>query len=424
MENCIENKHQEGKAHIQGIMKKKGQINIIDGKFDCTLGVITHVSHWLDENGEPISYEPYAREIRIWADLFSKVEVLAPRGEGAPQGNLAIYDRSNISWIPVDYANEVGWKYTLTRAYQLPKLTIMIAKFILTHQVIQPRSPGHPGFVGNILSRIFRKPSITKFAGYFGYFPGERLTSICERAFLSLPSKTNRVLVYGKARRNHFVSFFPALMSDEEIKKAERISQNKNWDTEKIHIVSVGRLSPYKDFDLAIKGLGELHRNRPDLAWDFTLVGGGEIQSELEKLCEENNIRQKVTFTGALPFSKVQDIYANAHLLIMPGKREGWPKTICEAWAHYCIPVAAASCLVPEIVRDGENGFLFNPDPESLGDNLADILQSDLEKLKFISMKAHEYAYEISLKNFQMRLADIIESLLTSMGHSIERVEK
>jgi glycosyltransferase involved in cell wall biosynthesis len=400
-------------------MKNGNQINVVDGKYNCALGVITHVDHWLNQNGEPICYEPYAREIRIWADLFSKVDVLAPRGEGAPRGALAAYEKANISWIPVEYANAVGWKYTLTRAYQLPRLTINIAKFILAHDFVQPRSPGHPAFVGNVIARLFRKPSITKYAGYFGYFPGERLTSISERVFLSMPTQTNRVLVYGKAKRKHFVSFIPALMSEAEINMAESISQNKKWDTEKIHIVSVGRLSPYKDFDLAINGLGELYRIRPDLSWDYTLVGGGELRKDLEELCEKNKIRDRVTFTSALPFNQVQEIYANAHFVIMPGTREGWPKTIAEAWAHFCIPIVAASLLSLDIINNSENGFLFNPDPKSLAVLLANILQRERDELKFVSQKAHNNVHALSMERFRDRLTDIIEDLQKNMGYSI-----
>lgn len=403
------------------IMSNNKQIKVVDGKYDCTLGVITHVEHWMDQNGEPICYEPYAREIRIWADLFSKVDVLAPRGEGVPHGILAKYDKSNIFWLPTDYANATGWKYTLTRAYQLPGLSLNIAKFIHTHQFIQPRSPGHPGFVGNILSRLIKKPSITKYAGYFGYFPGERLTSILERAFLSIPTHTNRVLVYGKARKKHFVSFIPALMSEAEINIAKIISQNKKWDTEKIHIVSVGRLSPYKDFDLAINGLGELYRSRPDLAWEYTLVGGGDLQEKLEDLCGKNKIRDRVTFTGSLTFNEVQQIYAKAHFVIMPGMREGWPKTVAEAWAHFCIPIVADSLLTPDIINNSENGFLFNPDPKSLGVLLINLFQLRRDELELISKQAHDNVHDLSLERFRKRLADTIEDLLQSMGYTFVR---
>jgi glycosyltransferase involved in cell wall biosynthesis len=387
------------------------QIELCQEKYNHRLGIITHVPHWINGDGIPICYEPYAREIRIWADLFTHVDVLAPRGEGDPQKSLAAYGRPNITWCPVNYPNDVGLIYTLRRAILFFPLSLHVIKFIQTHNVIQPRSPGHLGFLGNLFSRILNKPSITKWAGYFGYYKGERLTSIIERVLLSLPSKTNKVLVYGKARKKHFISFIPALMNSEEISYAEQITDIRKWMSMKITFLSVGRLLSVKDFDLAVRGLGELEVMNPSLDWEFLLVGDGDQRSYLEELCHSFKISNKVKFLGSLPFSKVQKMYATAHYLIMPGTREGWPKTIGEAWAHYCIPICVSSCLVPEIIQDGINGFLFNADPKSFAEVVSKILKLDNEYLMAFAQKSHNQVNELSMDNFKTRLQMILKDV-------------
>jgi len=129
----------------------------------------------------------------------------------------------------------------------------------------------------------------------------------------------------------------------------------------------------------------------------------------LEELCRHYGILNKVKFLGALPFNKVQEIYAESHFLIMPGTREGWPKTLGEAWAHYCIPLAVSSCLVPEIILEGQNGFLFEPDPKSLAQLLLTVLGLDKNELMVLSQRSHENVHDISLENFESRLKIILQ---------------
>jgi colanic acid/amylovoran biosynthesis glycosyltransferase len=195
-------------------------------------------------------------------------------------------------------------------------------------------------------------------------------------------------------------------MSSEELQQAREISADRRW-VSPWQILSVGRLVPVKGFDLAIRALGELRRNRPELDWNFTLVGDGTARQSLEALARECGIADWTTFTGALPFQQVQEHYAAAHVAIMPGIKEGWPKIIAEAWAHGTIPVAASAGLVPWILQDENAGVVFKPNPAALADALARLLQSPL-RMHEMSEGLYCHADELSLEQFQARLERVL----------------
>lgn len=384
--------------------------------FDKTLFVLAQVPHWTGPDGTPWAYEPYVREMRIWADLFAKVEICHPAGSGVMKGNLAPYDRANVLLRPVEYPLSTGAPGALRRLVALPRLFRAAYGGIIGSDLVLLRSPAHFGLIGAFLSRALRRPSVTKWAGENGAFSGERLPSRVDRLLQGIRSDLNPVLVYGAPRRAHHIEFLPALMSRDEIGLAQSLSSRRSagppWN-----ILSVGRLIPVKGFDLALSGLALLRRSDASLAWRYTLVGEGEARGRLEALAADLGIGDRVRFTGALPFGRVQELYAESHVVIMPGTKEGWPKVIAEAWAHGAVPVAARAGLVPHILRKPDSGVVFDADPASLARALKDLL-ADQESFEQFSSRARPWADELSLEQFRVRLEEVLRTRFALDGRT------
>jgi len=372
-------------------------------RFAKRLGVITHVPHWLSD-GRPLAYEPYVREMDVWSRLFEKVVVVAPRDDGPPTGNQAVYAGDNVEWRPVRYS--MGWTGLARwhRLAQMPAMAAALNRLLTDCDVVLLRSPGHPALVGRILARVRRRPTITKWAGFFGAFEGERLPSRVERRMVQRDRWP--VLVYGNAPLPHLVPFSPALMTEVELDHAAALGRTKNWSPP-WKILSVGRVLPVKGFDLALAGLGQLRTRAPHLDWQYTLVGDGPALAELRANAERRGIADRVTFTGALPFSAAQAHYGAAHIVIMPGVKEGWPKPIAEAWAHGALPVAAAAGIVPWIIEEGGVGTTFPPTADGLYDALRDHLEQP-DALAEEASRGFVAARHLSLEAF----ADNLERVL------------
>ncbi len=375
-------------------------------RFKVKLGVLGSPSQWKGPDGDTWAYEPYVREMQIWADLFAEVEVCGHTGEGPMVGNLAPYGKENIvvKWIP--YTQDEGFSGARRRLFRLPGLIWECRKTILESDFVFLRSPSHFGLVGAVLVRLMKRGSITKWAGENAAYAGERIPSRLNRIIEALPSRRHFTLVYGEPRRPHHISFLPALMTVEELALGRRISGNRVWEPP-WKILCVGRLSRPKNFELAIRGLGELKHRSPEIPWTFTMVGEGVERQNLQDLVTQYDIADRVTFTGALSFTEVQSYYGAAHVVIMPGVKEGWPKIIAESWAHGAIPVAARAGLVPWILKEESSGVVFDPAPEALAAALSRLL-SDPSRLPAMSQQMYSYAGEISLEQFKRHLEAVL----------------
>jgi glycosyltransferase involved in cell wall biosynthesis len=138
-------------------------------------------------------------------------------------------------------------------------------------------------------------------------------------------------------------------------------------------VVLVGRLSPRKGSDVAIRAV-HLLRARGYPA-ELTLVGsvfpGYEwFEEELRSLAGDTG---SVVFAGFRP--SVWDSFAAADIAIVPSRVEPFGNVAVEAMlAERPVVVSAAQGLV-EIVRDGDNGLLVPPDdPVALADALQRLL--------------------------------------------------
>ena len=72
--------------------------------------------------------------------------------------------------------------------------------------------------------------------------------------------------------------------------------------------------------------------------------------------------------SGNLSIPEMVDFYANLDVLCIASTYEGEPLTLLEAMAMGCFPVAVDVGIVPELVRNGENGLIVKRTPQSFRD--------------------------------------------------------
>lgn len=134
-------------------------------------------------------------------------------------------------------------------------------------------------------------------------------------------------------------------------------------------VVYIGRLIQDKgiaDLLLAMKQL-------PDV--EVLIVGDGPDRKCLESLAEG----MSVTFTGQVVPSAIAGCLQQARVLVLPSYLgDGLPNVILEAMA--CgVPVVATSIAgIPDLVRHGQTGFLFQPgDTQQMASHIDRILEDD-----------------------------------------------
>jgi phenylacetate-CoA ligase len=121
----------------------------------------------------------------------------------------------------------------------------------------------------------------------------------------------------------------------------------------------VGRLVPYKGFDVGIKAAGRLYRK--GLIKALNIAGTGPEEHALRKTARDEDF--PVNFHGHVGKNTVGQLFTSAAVLLCPsrtdrGQAEGTPTIILEAWAAGVPVVACASGGIPHLVRDGVNAVL------------------------------------------------------------------
>lgn len=99
-----------------------------------------------------------------------------------------------------------------------------------------------------------------------------------------------------------------------------------------------------------------------DDGWVLKIVGSGEAEKEVRVLVDHDS---RFELYGRLSHSQLHEIYRNSDYCIVPSLcYENSPQVIAESFS-YGVPVIASNIGgIPEMVRDGYNGFTFAPSNE------------------------------------------------------------
>jgi colanic acid/amylovoran biosynthesis glycosyltransferase len=129
-----------------------------------------------------------------------------------------------------------------------------------------------------------------------------------------------------------------------------------------VRILFVGSLSDRKGVEDVFYAFAQIAKQRPQLELRF--VGSGPLRSKLEQLTRAWGLEHRVSFAGFVRHERLQDELSRAHIFCHPsrtirsGDTEGIPGTIVEAMATGLPVVTTRHAGIPEMVRDGEDGFV------------------------------------------------------------------
>jgi len=124
----------------------------------------------------------------------------------------------------------------------------------------------------------------------------------------------------------------------------------------------IGSFYRYEGLDLLIDAFAHISATMPDSV--LLLVGGGEMEKELEEKVKKLSLNEKVIFPGRIPHNRIPGVYALMDVLVYPRYSMRLTELVTplkplEAMAMGKALVASDVGGHRELIRNNETGLLF-----------------------------------------------------------------
>jgi glycosyltransferase involved in cell wall biosynthesis len=206
-----------------------------------------------------------------------------------------------------------------------------------------------------------------------------------------------------------------AAVIDEEVISARYIAGKKAHVNvaRAYRFVFVGRLAPEKNLGTLLRAFAQVRPLDSEiLSWEMMLIGDGPKRATLEKLTAELGLQNKISFAGGLPWYKVPDLLVHCDVLVLPSKSEPWGLVVNEAMVCGLPVIVSKNCgCVADLVKNGVNGFTFDPDnQQELETALAFFIQNP-EKMAAMGQESRRLIAPFSSRQVAQQMADSYHKL-------------
>ncbi len=275
----------------------------------------------LYKNGLHVSYNPYSDIRRVLEDF--KPDIIHNQTSGPLA--LAIFRYAKKRNIPIVMTDHT-YPDNLTQQVKLPKFA--------------------------------KKPINAAMNAYFMSFlrRSEYATLPTKQAITDLlPKNHHSFKVPVEALSNGIdLSRFTKGPASEEIYKKYAIPKNVPI------ILYVGRIDPEKSLDILVNSFKKLIKEASKA--HLVMVGDGTAREKLEKMIKRKKLDSQTHFIGRVIGDDLSQIYRTGTVFVITSKTETQSIVLMEAMASGLPAIAVNAGAVTELVKDGENGFIFEPD--------------------------------------------------------------
>ena len=150
------------------------------------------------------------------------------------------------------------------------------------------------------------------------------------------------------------------------------------------YIFSLRRLIPSKGIDVLIKGFREIADQYSDIM--LVIAGEGPEEENLKSLVRKLDLEGRVSFIGIVSLPEAISLLKSALCTVVPSLSEGGALVNVEAQAAACPVVASNIGGIPEYVRNGKSGLLFEAgNPQDLAQKLTHVLSDENLRKRLIA---------------------------------------
>lgn len=371
-------------------------------------GIITHAVHKI-KDGQIYAYEPYVREMNLWAKHVDEILVLAPVSTYKISSIEIAYQHNNIKVIEIPNFDITSVENLLRSLLVMPIICWQIYKVMKQSDHIHLRCPGNIGLLGCLVQILFpSKPKTAKYAGNWDPNSKQPFTYKFQKWLLAntFLTKNTKVLVYGDwpNQTKNIVPFFTASYAKNEIEHVPEKKLNFN-----VKFIFVGTFSEGKQPLLSVKIIEKLLSHNYDVQLD--MYGEGSEFNSVKKYIHDKELSNRIILHGNVNKEVVKLAFQKAHFLIFISKSEGWPKVVAEAMFWRCLPISTDISCVNYMLDFGNRGEILNPN--SSVEEISEIILNYIHKEKSYQEKvlsAQQWSQNFTLNKLESEIKKIFKN--------------
>lgn len=224
--------------------------------------------------------------------------------------------------------------------------------------------------------------------------------------------KANAIVVLTESDKNNYLK---ELEISGEIRTiynpVEKTPSIINYDDKSKIIITVGRLSPDKGFDMLVKVASKVFDKHDD--WKWIIIGNGEEEPMIREEIKKNRLEENLFLLGKK--ENLLEYYRKSALYVATSRYEGFGLTLLEA-KNAKLPCVSFNCPEgpKEIIRDGVNGYLVDCfDIEQMAGKINELIENE-NKRKLFSENALVGTEKFKIEEVVEQWSELFTQLLTN----------
>lgn len=255
---------------------------------------------------------------------------------------------------------------------------------------------GVEGVYALSLAKILKLPLITTFHGFDATTSVKALVNSGSPSWINYARLRNKLAQHGDIFlcvsnfiRNRVIELgFPAEKTHVHYIGIDSKSiQPRALENETPVILHVARLVEKKGTEYLIRAFTDVVKNVPEAK--LTIIGDGPLKTYLSELVNSLGLNSSVTLEGAQSHESVLSHMQKSAMLVLPsvysktGDAEGLGMVLLEAAAYGLPLIGTNHGGIPEVVIDGETGYLVpERDSDSLSDKIISLMTNQNDRIR------------------------------------------
>ncbi len=253
----------------------------------------------------------------------------------------------------------------------------------------------------------------------------------------AIPNTSYKKLMYRTMEKRYLKSIDGLILNSEEtLKQTNKLLQNKlppnliavpggnnfievettikNYFSKGLKILFVGNITQQKGLHVLIKAMCKLDNKNISL----TVVGRDDLDKRyvgnLKKYIGLNELDEQIKFYGLLSGESLQEKYLENDIFVMPSVNEAYGIVFLEAMQYFLPVIGCKIGGAKEIIMDGDNGYLINPEDSDKLAELINLLNNDRHLLSQLSESARQKYLQLptwdeSINKIRLFLQELIK---------------